>query len=52
MTLAALVERANGWGFATDKLIYVDHRDLPLSGDRPGDAVRQIIAGLDIGVDI
>ena len=29
-TLAALVKRAKGWGFATDKLIYVKHLNIPI----------------------
>jgi apolipoprotein D and lipocalin family protein len=29
-TLAALVERAKGWGFPTGKLIYVKHLNTPI----------------------
>lgn len=32
-TLAILVERARGWGFATDKLIYVEHKNTPIMVD-------------------
>lgn len=32
-TLAILVERARGWGFATDKLIYVEHLNTPIMVD-------------------
>lgn len=32
-TLTALVERARGWGFATDKLIYVEHSHPPIMVD-------------------
>ena len=32
-TLAALVERAKGWGFATGKLIYVEHKHTPIMVD-------------------
>lgn len=32
-TLAALVERAKGWGFATGKLIYVEHKHTPIMAD-------------------
>jgi apolipoprotein D and lipocalin family protein len=32
-TLAALVERAKGWGFATGKLIYIEHKHTPIMVD-------------------